>query len=81
MPRTHQQHVSDVVRAVKQLTNAFASVQAEMVVLEGKLAESSGEVARLSNARAALELAISKAEDSGFALSQRKQALLLQLNS
>lgn len=65
---------------MKKFIDSSASVQAETVVLEGKLAESSGEVVRLSNARAALELAISKAEDSGFALSQRKQALLMQLN-
>lgn len=62
-----------------QLIDASASVQAETMVLEGTLAEISGEAARLSNARAALELAISKAEDSGFALSQRKQAPLKQL--
>ena len=49
-------------------------VQAETLTLKGKLAETSKEVARLSDARAALELSISKAEDSGFALSQRKKA-------
>ena len=49
------------------------------MVLEGKLAESSDEIVRLGNARAALELAISKAEDSGFALSICKQALLMHL--
>ena len=52
--------------------------QAETVMLEGKLAESSKVAERLSNARAALELTISKAEDSGFALSQRKQALVMR---
>ena len=66
---------------LSKLVVACLSVQAETVVLERKLAEKSGEAARLSNARAALELAISKAEDSGFTLSQRKQALLMQLKS